>query len=73
MSRTWCLASIAILFALGGTILAGCLGDDDEGGGSNGGGSNGGVSINVAIVDTPNTQDLAHLTPSLFTDKTNIK
>ena len=68
MSGTWRLASIAILFALGGTILTGCFGDDDEGGGSNGGGS-----INVAIVDTPNTQDLARLTPSLFTDKTNIK
>jgi hypothetical protein len=33
-----------------------------------GGGSNGGGSINVAIVDTPNTQDLAHLTPMLFTN-----
>ena len=68
MSRTWRPAAIAILFALGGTILTGCFGDDDEGRGPNGGGS-----INVAIVDTPNTQDLAHLTPSLFTDKTNVK
>jgi sorbitol/mannitol transport system substrate-binding protein len=62
------LALSAILFAFGGAVLTGCFGDDDEGGGSNGGGS-----INVAIVDTPNTQDLAHLTPSLFTDKTNIE
>jgi hypothetical protein len=30
-------------------------------------------SINVAIVDTPQMQDLARLTPSLFTDKTGIK
>jgi sorbitol/mannitol transport system substrate-binding protein len=47
--------------------LAGCWGDDDGGGASKGGGS-----INVAIVDTPNAQDLAHLTPTLFTDRTDI-
>jgi sorbitol/mannitol transport system substrate-binding protein len=62
------LALIAILFAIGGTVLGGCLGDDDEGGGSNAGGS-----INVAIVDTPNTQDLARLTPSLFTAMSHIE
>jgi len=62
------LALIAVPLALGGAVLGGCSGDDDEGGGSNGGGS-----INVAIVDIPNTQDLAHLTPSLFTNRTNIK
>jgi sorbitol/mannitol transport system substrate-binding protein len=62
------LALIAILFAIGGTVLAGCLGDDDEGGGSNAGGS-----INVAIVDNPQMQDLARLTPSLFTRKSHIK
>jgi sorbitol/mannitol transport system substrate-binding protein len=61
-----CLALIAILFAIGGAVSAGC-GDDNEGGSSRGG------SINVAIVDTPNTQDLAHLTPSLFTDKTKVE
>ena len=61
-------ALIAVLFAIGGAVLGGCLGDDDERAGSNGGGS-----INVAIVDTPNTQDLAHLTPALFTARTNIK
>jgi sorbitol/mannitol transport system substrate-binding protein len=32
-----------------------------------------GGSINVAIVDTPNTRDLARLTPSLFTGRTHIK
>jgi sorbitol/mannitol transport system substrate-binding protein len=62
------LALIAILFAIGGTVLAGCLGDDGEGGGSDRGGS-----INVAIVDNPNMQDLARLTPSLFTRRTNIE
>ena len=36
-------------------------------------GSNGGGSINVAIVDNPQMQDLAHLTPSLFTAKSHIK
>ncbi len=32
-----------------------------------------GGTINVAIVDTPNTEDLAHLTPSLFTRKSHIR
>ena len=32
-----------------------------------------GGSINVAIVDTPNTEDLARLTPSLFTAKSHIR
>jgi sorbitol/mannitol transport system substrate-binding protein len=62
-----CLALIAVLVAIGAAVLSGCLGDGDERAGANGG------SINVAIVDTPNTQDLAHLTPSLFTQKTHIK
>ena len=31
-----------------------------------------GGSINVAIIDSPNQEDLAHLTPSLFTSKTHI-
>jgi sorbitol/mannitol transport system substrate-binding protein len=62
------LALIAILVAIGGTILAGCLVDDDEGGGSRTGGS-----INVAIVDNPQMQDLARLTPSLFTTKSHIE
>jgi sorbitol/mannitol transport system substrate-binding protein len=59
---------IAILSAIGVSVLAGCFGDDDDGGGSRRGGS-----INVAIVDTPHIQDLAHLTPSLFTSKSDIK
>ena len=60
-------ALIAVLFAIGGAVLGGCLGDDDERAGSNGGGS-----INVAIVDTPNAEDLARLTPSLFTSNSHI-
>jgi sorbitol/mannitol transport system substrate-binding protein len=32
-----------------------------------------GGSINVAIVDTPNTEDLARLTASLFTSKSHIR
>ena len=32
-----------------------------------------GGTINVAIVDTPNTEDLARLTPSLFTAKSHIR
>jgi sorbitol/mannitol transport system substrate-binding protein len=60
-------APTAVLLAIGAAILGAC------GGGDKGGGSNGGGTINVAIVDTPNTQDLAHLTPTLFTKRTNIK
>ena len=57
----------AALVALGGMVLAGCSGGADQGGrpGS-------GASINVAIVDTPDTQNLAHLTPSLFTAGSRI-
>jgi hypothetical protein len=52
------MAELAILMALG-VLLTGCFGGNDTSGGSKAGGS-----INVAIVDTPNTQDLARLTPS---------
>jgi sorbitol/mannitol transport system substrate-binding protein len=61
------LCLIAILFAIGGSVLAGCSGGGDKSARANSGGS-----INVAIVDTPNTQDLAHLTPSLFTAQSHI-
>ena len=61
-------AGIAALLAIEGAALVGCWGGGDEVKRSNGGGS-----INVAIVDTPNTQDLARLTPSLFTDETGVK
>ena len=60
------IALIATLFAIGGAVSSGC------GGSGHKGGSKGG-SINVAIVDNPQMQDLAHLTPSLFTAKSHIK
>jgi sorbitol/mannitol transport system substrate-binding protein len=68
MSGKGRLALFAVLVAIGGTLLSGCWGGGDEGGGSEGGGS-----INVAIVDNPQMQDLAHLTPSLFTAKSRIR
>jgi len=65
--RPWLLAWVALLVATGGA-LAGCGGGKHKAGESNRGGS-----INVAIVDTPNTEDLARLTPSLFTSNTRIR
>jgi sorbitol/mannitol transport system substrate-binding protein len=65
MRGTVRLGLIAAL--LSGVALAGCGGGDDSGG------SSGGGSINVAIVDNPQMKDIAKLTPSLFTKKTNIK
>ena len=62
------LAPIAALSAIGAAIVAGCWDHDEKGSGLQAGGA-----INVAIVDTPNTQGLAHLTPSLFTARTHIK
>ncbi len=61
IARVWFIAALLV-----GLVLAGC-GDDDDGGGS---GSN---SINVAIVDNPQMKDIAKLTPSLFTKKSDIK
>ena len=60
-------ASITAVLTIGWAVLAGCAGDDDTRESKRGG------SINVAIVDNPNQQDLAHLTPSLFTAKSHIK
>jgi len=56
------------MVAIGGAVLAGCGGATHKAGESNRGGS-----INVAIVDTPNTEDLARLTPSRFTSKSRIR
>jgi sorbitol/mannitol transport system substrate-binding protein len=57
---------IGALVAVAGVLPAGCGDDDDDGGAKSG-------SINVAIVDNPQMKDIAKLTPSLFTAKTNIK
>jgi sorbitol/mannitol transport system substrate-binding protein len=62
------IASIAAWLAIAGALLGGCGGGDDRRDGSIHGGS-----INVAIVDNPQMQDLARLTPSLFTAKSQIK
>jgi sorbitol/mannitol transport system substrate-binding protein len=61
------LGLIIILFAIGGSVLAGCSGGGDKGARSNSGGS-----INVAVVANPQAQDLARLTPSLFTAQSHI-
>ena len=65
---TWRFAWITVLVAIGGAVLAGCGGADHKARESNRGGS-----INVAIVDTPNTEDLGRLTPSIFTSKSHIR
>ncbi|MFD1532298.1 sugar ABC transporter substrate-binding protein [Pseudonocardia aurantiaca] len=57
---------ITILFAIAGSLLAGCAGGDK------GAQSNSRGSINVAIVANPHTKDLARLTPSLFTAQSHI-
>ncbi len=62
------VASIAIALTIGWAVLAGCADDDDGSREAKRGGS-----INVAIVNNPNMQDLARLTPSLFTAKSHIK
>jgi sorbitol/mannitol transport system substrate-binding protein len=59
---------IAILFATGLSVLIGCQGGGDKGAQSNSGGS-----IDVAIVANTQTQDLARLTPSLFTAQSDIR
>jgi sorbitol/mannitol transport system substrate-binding protein len=50
------------------TVLAGCGGSKHKASEANRGGA-----IDVAIVDTPNSEDLAHLTPSLFTSNSHIR
>ena len=67
MKGTARLGLIIILFAIAGPALAGC-----SGGGENDAQPNSGGSINVAIVANPQVQDLARLTPSLFTAQSHI-
>ena len=57
-----------LLLGIAAALVGACSSDDDGADRQSRGGS-----INVAIVDIPNTQDLAHLTPSLFTAKSHIK
>lgn len=52
---------------LGPPLVAGCSGGGDKNP------SKASASINVAIVDNPNMQDLAHLTPPLFTARTGVR
>jgi sorbitol/mannitol transport system substrate-binding protein len=66
--RTWRLTGIALIVAVSGTPLGGCGGTKHKAPGANHR-----DSINVAIVDTPNSEDLARLTPSLFTSKSHIR
>ena len=64
---TWRLAWVAVLVAAAAGVLAGCGGS-----GQKVRASHPADSINVAIVDTPNSEDLARLTPSLFTSNSHI-
>jgi polyol transport system substrate-binding protein len=59
---------IALLLVAAATGLTGCGASKHGTRGSNQSGA-----IDVAIVDTPNTEDLVHLTPSLFTSRSHIK
>jgi sorbitol/mannitol transport system substrate-binding protein len=59
---------MTLLVTVGGTVLSSCGSAKHATRERTHGGS-----INVAIVDTPNVEDLAHLTPSLFTSRTHIK
>ena len=68
--RSWVrLSSVAIVLAAAGLVAVGCGGDDDSESGEGAGGG----SINVAIVDNPQMQDIADLTPELFTKESGIK
>jgi sorbitol/mannitol transport system substrate-binding protein len=68
------LGPAAVLLAVVGVGI-GCGGGGSDDSSSNGSPATGGKggSINVAIVDNPQMKDIAALTPSLFTAKTNIK
>jgi sorbitol/mannitol transport system substrate-binding protein len=65
---TWRLAGVALLAAIASTVPAGCGGAKHKPRAPHGE-----SAINVAIVETPNTADLARLTPSLFTAQSHIR
>jgi polyol transport system substrate-binding protein len=68
--RSWVrLSSVAVVLADAGLVAVGCGGGDDSESGEGAGGG----SINVAIVDNPQMQDIADLTPELFTKESGIK
>jgi sorbitol/mannitol transport system substrate-binding protein len=67
------LGSAAAVFAAVVGVGIGCGGGGSDDSSSNGSPATKGGSINVAIVDNPQMKDIAALTPSLFTAKTNIK
>ena len=56
------------MLVLGGVVAVGCGGGDDD----SSEGESGGGSINVAIVGNPQMEDIASLTPELFTEQTGI-
>ena len=62
------IGGIALVVAVTAAALTGCGAGKPAARGSNQPGS-----INVAVVDTPNIEDLVHLTPSLFTSQTHIR
>jgi len=78
-SRTW--RWMTLLLALG-LLLAACGGDDSasttttagdsSGGTTTAGGDTSNVTLKVAIVDNPQMQDIATLTPDYFTAETGI-
>ncbi len=68
--RPWALA---VGLAVAGMGPAACGGEDEPASQGAGGGGGEGGSLNVAIVDNPQMQDIAKLTPELFTKESNIK
>ena len=64
------LVGLGALIAVLAVAIAGCGGG---GGSSSSGGGSGEEEINVAIVGNPQMEDIAKLTPELFTKKTGIK